>query len=233
MTSSGLRAWTGASGKGRRSRHDADTISNMANLHGLPVLARIRLTPMCQSQPRTHVLGCTFFGRPAAVVARDLLGKRLVRRLGEETRSVAIMEAEAYEGPHDLACHAARGRTPRTEVMFAPPGILYVYLVYGMHWMLNVVTNETGYPAAVLIRGVEGISGPARVCGAFGIDGRLNGRPAAIETGLWFEDNPHKLTRPIRRTARIGVNYAGPKWSAKKLRFILAKDRTKRLRSSS
>src|SRR5688500_16572959 len=89
-----------------------------------------------------------FFPRPAEHVARDLLGKRLVRDMGGAVIGSTVVETEAYVGPHDLACHAARGRTARTEVMFGPPGTAYIYLIYGLHWMLNVVTGDEGYPAA-------------------------------------------------------------------------------------
>ena len=163
-----------------------------------------------------------FFDRPAARVARDLLGKQLVRRSGRAVVSSMVTETEAYEGPHDLACHAARGRTARTEIMFGPPGTLYVYLIYGIHWMLNVVTGEAGYPAAVLIRAVEAASGPGRLTSALGIDKTLNGKVAGETTGLWFEDVGRKLSRrSVVRTPRIGVDYAGPVWSAKHLRFVL------------
>jgi DNA-3-methyladenine glycosylase len=182
--------------------------------------------------PVAQVLDPSFFARPAAVVARALLGKNLIRQVGGSVTSSIINETEAYEGPHDLACHAARGRTKRTEVMFGPPGTLYVYLVYGMHWMLNVVTCQTGYPAAVLIRGVDGISGPGRVCSALKVGQSLNGRPANLSSGLWFEEGSLPR-RKVVRTPRIGVAYAGPIWSTKKLRFVLdaiERERT-RLRS--
>jgi DNA-3-methyladenine glycosylase len=109
------------------------------------------------------VLDPAFFARAADIVARDLLGRTLVRRTKGKRIALTITETEAYMGPHDLACHAARGRTPRTEVMYGPPGSLYIYFVYGLHWMLNVVTREEGYPAAVLIRAAGKITGPARL----------------------------------------------------------------------
>lgn len=133
--------------------------------------------------------------------------------------ALTISETEAYLGPHDLAYHAARGRTACTEVMYGPPGTLYVYFVYGLHWMLNVVTGPAGYPAAVLIRGAGDISGPARLTGALAIDGSLNGRQAAPESGLWFENGIG--AQPVVATPRIGVDYAGPRWSGRKLRFVL------------
>jgi DNA-3-methyladenine glycosylase len=165
------------------------------------------------------ILTARFFARPARVVARELLGKALVRgHLGKRC-SFVITETEGYEGPHDLASHSSRGRTPRTEVMFGPPGRFYVYRIYGLHWMLNVVT---GAGAAVLIRAVEGVIGPGRVTSQLGIDGSFNARKAGCTTGLWFEDTDRKLTtREITRTARIGVEYAGPVWARRKLRFVL------------
>ena len=101
------------------------------------------------------VLDSKFFDRSAEAVAHDMIGCRLCWRKGYQTLSRTIIETEAYTGPDDLASHASRGRTKRNEAMFGPPGIFYVYFVYGMHWMLNVVTGPIGYPAAVLIRGVD------------------------------------------------------------------------------
>lgn len=132
-----------------------------------------------------------------------------------------ITETEAYVGPHDLASHAARGRTERTEVMFGPPGTLYVYFVYGIHWMLNVVTGPAGYPAAVLIRSVAEITGPGRLTKALGIDGRFNRLAAGEPAGLWFEERAGARPPRIARSARIGVAYAGPIWSKKEYRFTL------------
>src|SRR5215470_2475640 len=118
---------------------------------------------MSIEQGPPSILRSVFFERPADVVARELLGKVLVRHIKGMRIALTISETEAYLGPHDLACHAARGRTPRTEVLFAPAGTLYVYLVYGMHWMLNIVTGPSGYPAAVLIRSTGTASGPGRL----------------------------------------------------------------------
>jgi DNA-3-methyladenine glycosylase len=138
------------------------------------------------------VLDSTFFERSAESVGHDLIGCHLCWRLGDQTQSRIITETEAYIGPDDLASHAARGRTDRNAPMFGPPGTFYVYFVYGMHWMLNVVTGPIGYPAAVLIRGVEGLVGPARLTKAIGINGSLNGKKASKRTGLWFTQG----TRP-------------------------------------
>jgi DNA-3-methyladenine glycosylase len=107
--------------------------------------------------------------------------------------------------------------------MFGPPGSLYVYLVYGMYWMLNVVTGPIGYPAAVLIRGVERIGGPGRLTKAFGITGMLNGCEATRKTGIWFEQSDKTELPQVIRSARVGVDYAGPTWSKKEFRFSVAK----------
>src|SRR3954469_11003653 len=100
------------------------------------------------------VLSNTFFDRDTATVAQELLGTFLVRKIGRKEIAAMITETEAYDGPHDLASHASKGKTQRTEIMFGHPGNFYIYLVYGMHEMLNIVTREHGYPAAVLIRGI-------------------------------------------------------------------------------
>jgi DNA-3-methyladenine glycosylase len=171
------------------------------------------------------VLDQAFYARPALVVARELLGKYLVRRHSGRTIAAQIFETEAYVGPHDLACHAAKGHTPRTAVMFGPAGRWYVYFIYGIHWMLNVVTESEGFPAAVLLRGAGQWLGPARLTKGLDIDRGLNGAWATRASGLWIEDRGEAITRSqIRRTPRIGVDYAGP-WAAKPYRFLLAPDR--------
>jgi DNA-3-methyladenine glycosylase len=167
------------------------------------------------------VLDSTFFDRPAEHVAHDLIGCHLCWGHGDQVQSRIITETEAYTGPDDLASHAARGRTKRNEAMFGPPGSFYVYFVYGMHWMLNIVTGPIGYPAAVLIRGVDGFVGPGRLTKAIGITGRLNAKVASEETGVWFSEAPILSNRRVSRSPRIGVNYAGPTWSAKPYRFTL------------
>ena len=160
--------------------------------------------------------------KKTVVLARWLLGKVLVRaRRGRET-AVLITEVEAYDGPRDRAshAHADRGRTPRNAVMFRPGGRWYVYLCYGVHEMLNLVTGPRDYPAAILIRGVEGVIGPGRVTRALGIDRKLNATAAAPTSGLWIEDRGVRVPRRlIHATPRIGVDYAGPVWAGKKWRF--------------
>jgi DNA-3-methyladenine glycosylase len=166
-------------------------------------------------------LDSTFFDRPAEKVAYDLISCRLNWARCDKPESQIITETEAYIGPADLASHAARGRTKRNEAVFGPPGTFYVYFVYGMHWMLNIVTGPIGYPAAVLIRGVDGFVGPGRLTKAIGITGRLNAKVASEETGVWFSEAPILSNRRVSRFPRIGVNYAGQTWSAKPYRFTL------------
>lgn len=171
--------------------------------------------------PEGKALGPQFFDRDAKRVARELIGCYLVCRRNNNLLRHKITETEAYAGPHDLACHSSKGRTKRTETMFGPPGTLYIYLIYGLHWMLNVVTGPIGYPAAVLIRGVETLAGPGSLTKALGITGAMNGLATTEGTGVWFAGSDDKRAR-IFRTARIGVEYAGPVWSAKKYRFVLS-----------
>lgn len=179
---------------------------------------------MAETEPsgrQRHVLPCEFFNRPAVEVARELIGKVIVRSLAPTASSFTITETEAYEGSHDLACHSAKGRTARTEVMFGPAGRFYVYRIYGLHWMLNIVTGDVNEAAAVLVRGIEGVNGPGRVAAALKIDSSLGGLPAVPASGLWFEEPREAKRLRIRRTPRIGVDYAGPIWAAKKLRFVM------------
>ncbi len=153
-------------------------------------------------------------------LARWLLGKALVRSQGRSRAMHLITEVEAYDGERDLACHASKGRTKRTEVMYQPGGIWYVYLCYGVHEMLNLVTGPRDYPAAVLIRAVSGVSGPGRLTRQLQVDRRLNGRPARPESGLHLVDTGVVMpARRIRAGPRIGVDYAGPVWARKPWRF--------------
>lgn len=152
--------------------------------------------------------------------ARELLGKVLVRTTPAGRSQWVIVETEAYVGAHDLACHASKGRTPRTEVMFGAGGIWYVYLCYGVHEMLNLVTGPAEHPAAILLRGVEGAIGPGRLTKRLAITRALNGQPASPASGLHLED--HGILAPTRHVItgpRVGVDYAGPIWAAKPWRF--------------
>ncbi len=162
-----------------------------------------------------------FESNDTVALARGLLGKRLVTNYGGKTTRHWITEVEAYDGPEDLACHASKGRTKRTEVLFGPPGRWYVYLCYGIHEMLNLVTGPADYPAAVLIRGLDTVSGPGRLTKRLGIDRRYNRQPASSQTGLWLEDCDREPSESeILATPRIGIDYAGPDWANRPYRFV-------------
>ena len=176
-----------------------------------------------------RVLGPAFFDRPALTVARELVGKFLVRRRGDDEVALMLTETEAYDGPKDKASHAWRGRTARNTPMFGPPGRIYIYFTYGMHWMLNLVCREADYPAAVLIRGAGPVVGPARLTKALGIDRALNDLPLMVETGLWVEDRGAMLRpRDIERTPRVGIGYAED-YIDKPWRFVVRKEARARL----
>ena len=170
------------------------------------------------------VLPLTFYQRDAETVARELIGKVLVRRLDSEQFRARIVETEAYVGAHDLACHAARGRTPRTEVMFGPGGHAYIYFIYGMYHMLNFVTGQAADPQAVLIRAAEplgdwqaDLSGPGKLARALNLTRAQNGLPLTTPE-LHVVDIPgHRPS--IMASPRIGVDYAGA-WKHKPLRFF-------------
>ncbi len=169
------------------------------------------------------VLSKSFLKRPTLIVAKDLLGKYLVRRADGKIQRFVITEVEAYDGFKDKASHASRGLTKRNAPMFGEAGRWYVYFTYGMHYMLNIVTGPKNYPAAVLIRGVLGINGPARVTKYLKIDKKFNNKKAILKNKLWLESNPNfkNLKFKIENYPRIGVNYAGPIWSKKKWRFSI------------
>lgn len=169
-----------------------------------------------------------FFERPTLTVAKDLLGKFLVREIKGKKTSLIITEVEAYIGEEDLACHARFGRTKRTDVMYGTPAHWYVYLIYGLHNMLNVVTEKKNYPAAVLIRaGVfnDGrkrllLNGPAKLTKALRIDRRFN-LLSALNGDLYLEDRGIVVKpRNIQKGPRVGVDYAG-EWKDKPWRFML------------
>ena len=185
----------------------------------------------------TAKLPRSFYEQQTVDVAKQLLGKYLVRKHPKGVTVGRIVETEAYIGPHDLACHASHGRTPRTEVMFGLAGHAYVYFVYGVHYMLNLVTEACNHPAAVLIRALEPIdgielmearrgtekrralcSGPGKLCQAFAIDRSLN---AADLCGgiIHIEDRGEPIPKFLARP-RVGVDYAG-KWKDKPFRFLV------------
>jgi len=178
------------------------------------------------------ILSRDFFVQPTLTVARSLLGQRLVREVDGQQLSGVIVETEAYIGPHDTASHASKGRTARSEVMFGPPGVFYVYLIYGMYHMLNIITEAEGFPAAVLIRAVEPVdglevmqanrqqrnrlsvktvnltNGPGKLCQAFGIDKGLNGWDATLGRRLWLELGEGVDDQSVAPGPRIGIDYA-------------------------
>ena len=179
----------------------------------------------------------SFYEQSTLDVARQLLGKYLVRKHPHGTTVGRIVETEAYVGPEDKACHASRGRTARTEIMFGPAGHAYIYFVYGFHHMLNIVTEQTDFPTAVLVRAVEPVrglalmkkrrsieeprqlaSGPGKLCEAFAIDRNLNGSDLCGSV-LYIRDDGDSTLGVVARP-RIGVDYAG-KWKRKPWRFLI------------
>ena len=161
-------------------------------------------------------LGKDFFEQKTLKVTKGLLGKTLcVRKDGKILKGI-IVETEAYRGEDDLACHASKGRTKRTETLYKKAGTVYAYLIYGMYYCLNIVTEKENYPSAVLIRGIafvqhsvsHKVSGPGRVCRHFGIDKTFNGLDV-FGKNIWVEDNGFKISpREIIKSKRIGVDYA-------------------------
>lgn len=166
-----------------------------------------------------------FYARDTLSVARELIGMHLVHARGGTLRAGRIVETEAYQGPQDLAAHSSRGRTPRTEVMFGPPGHAYVYFIYGCWHCLNVVTTAEGIPHAVLLRALEPLTGiqdrtwgPGLLCRAMHIDRTLNGADLCGDV-LWLETPAARRPPPrIASGARVGVDYAG-EWARRPWRF--------------
>lgn len=165
-----------------------------------------------------------FQSHNALFVAEDLLGKVLVRDFGDGTilRS-AILETEAYLGPDDLGNHASKGRTKRTEVLFSEGGVIYIYLIYGIHWLLNIVTGPKEHPEAVLIRGIENRIGPGRVGKLLKLDKSFNGEDLSSSERLWIEEGT--LNGKIITSPRVGIDYAGDIWKNKPWRFQLNIDK--------
>ncbi|MDY6873649.1 MAG: DNA-3-methyladenine glycosylase [Chloroflexota bacterium] len=186
-----------------------------------------------------------FYDRPALDVARDLLGCRLMRIQSGARLAGLILETEAYQGEEDLGCHASAGRTPRTAVMYGPPGHAYVYFTYGMHWLLNAVTDSEGTPAAVLIRAmlpVEGFDrmavnrpykagkrgwtdGPAKLTQVLAVDKTFNTLDLCTpDSGLWIEPGQAVPDNAVERSARIGLNSVPEPWRSIPWRFEVAAD---------
>lgn len=169
-------------------------------------------------------------------MAEDLLGKVLVRKIGNRKVAIRINEVEVYDGFEDRASHASRGKTERNKIMFEEGGYFYIYLVYGMYWMINITTGKKNYPSAVLLRGGEIVSdlkpksqklkanlgGPGKLSKFLKVDKIFNEKQAKPKTGLWFEDWGFKVPKnKIKRTPRVGVHYAGPIWSKKNWRYVV------------
>jgi len=161
-----------------------------------------------------------FYTQDAVIVAEKLLGKILVRtgEAGTETRYL-ITETEAYLGEEDLACHASKGRTRRTEIMYAEGGHVYVYLIYGMYWMLNVVTGPKNHPQAVLIRGIDEIIGSGKVGRELRIDKSFYGEDLLNSNRIWIENSLNEV--PFFISPRVGIDYAGNEWINKPWRFSI------------
>lgn len=164
-------------------------------------------------------LSAEFFSRDVLEVAPDLIGKYLVIRRGSVPERYMITETEAYRGAEDKACHASRGETPRNRVMYGRGGRIYVYLIYGMYWMLNFVTGEENNPQAVLIRALEGLTGPGKLTRELGIDRSFYGEDLAVSDRIWVEDSG--ISPSFRQGPRIGIDYAGEFWKNKPWRYYI------------
>jgi DNA-3-methyladenine glycosylase len=186
-------------------------------------------------------LPADFYARDAVIVARELLGARLVRKLDGKILAGRVVETEAYCGEEDLACHARAGRTARTAVMYGPPGKAYVYFTYGMHWCLNCVTGPEGFPAAVLVRSIfpvlglaqiaerrahrkqaEWCNGPGKLAQALSIDGALNNADLSNpDSGLWIEPGTCVKDQDVITAPRVGINRVAEPWRSIPWRFLV------------
>jgi len=164
--------------------------------------------------------GRDFYTRDVLDIAGEIMGKSLIVRQKDGAYKQAITEVEIYRGTEDKGSHVSRGRTKRNEIMFDQGGLLYVYLVYGMHWMLNIVTGTIEEPQALLIRGLEKINGPGRLTKALGIDRSFHGEDLVTSRRIWVEDTPVN-NREIIQKPRVGIDYAGDYWKNKPWRYIL------------
>lgn len=190
------------------------------------------------------ILTRNFFAQPTLTVAREMLGQRLVREIEGRRLAGLIVEAEAYIGLRDTANHASRGRTPRTQVMFGPPGYIYVYVIYGMYYMLNFITEPEGFPAAVLIRAIEPVegievmqslrqrargryltNGPGKLTQALGVDKNLNMWDATQGRQLWLEAGERLPDTSVAIGPRVGIDSAAAKDRLAPWRFWIAGNR--------
>lgn len=167
-------------------------------------------------------LDYSFFRRDVLKVAPELPGKFLMMNINREVKKYLITDVEAYRGEEDKACHASKGRTPRTEIMYHKGGHIYVYLIYGMYWMLNFVTGEEEIPQAVLIRGLENLPGPGKLTKSLGITKSFYGEDLITSKKIWVED--HGFSPQLETSTRIGINYSGEPWISKPWRFFIRKE---------
>lgn len=166
-----------------------------------------------------------FFNRDVLQAAPDLVGKILVRRFDDNNIfKLRITETEAYRGEEDKACHASKGKTPRTEVMYLKPGSIYIYLIYGMYWMLNIVTEKEDIPQAILIRGAGEFNGPGKLTKALKINKDFNMLNIADCENLYLEDDGYKPN--LIQATRIGIDYAGEEWASKPWRWTDAESQS-------
>lgn len=166
-------------------------------------------------------LGYEFYHRPCLEVSRDLVGKILVHKTAEGEKRLRITETEAYCGVHDTACHAHKGRTPRTEVLYAEAGTIYVYLCYGVHDLMNVITGDVDDPQGVLIRACEGAPGPGRLTKALGITRAHNRQSIVDNEEVWIEDDGQVFE--VETDKRVGIGYASQEDQDQPWRFKLVR----------
>ena len=166
-------------------------------------------------------LNAEFYSQNAIILAPEILGKLLCRNLNEEIIKYRITETECYFGEEDTACHAHKGKTERTKIMYENGGLAYIYLCYGIHYLFNIVTGVKNFPEAVLIRGVEEFNGPGKLTKALKIDKNLNGKNLANSNQLWLEDDGYKCD--FKTEKRIGIDYVCEKYKNKLWRFVLLK----------
>lgn len=163
-------------------------------------------------------LNIDFYKQNAIIVAKNLLGKKIERIHKDGTSNLyTITASEAYLGEEDKACHASKGRTARTEVMFQRGGLIYVYLIYGIHWMLNIVTGDLNSPQAVLICGLDNIRGSGRIGKLLKIDKSFYGEDITKSNRIKIYDAP--IIKKFDQLPRKGINYAGAEWINKLWRF--------------
>jgi DNA-3-methyladenine glycosylase len=170
----------------------------------------------------TNRLPRDFYTKDVLEVAQAILGKNLVVQQNNASNKHRITDIEIYRGIEDKASHASRNRTKRNEIMFDKGGYLYVYLVYGMHWMLNIVAGKKEEPQAILIRGLADISGPGRLSKALGIDRSFHGEDLVTSSRIWVENNRVNNVEIIKKP-RVGIDYAGEYWKNKPWRYIMKK----------